>query len=617
MKQLRLLFVLFLTVFLFNTVPAQEAGSMRGNYKHIGPQKIQKLLLDPLPAGTYTIGNGGDFPTIDSAFNKLSIDGIAGEVTLELIDSLYIAPATEYGFRLDGPIQGADKDNRLYFGAQERIHVTIEGNGGSVLSLINTSYLSLSVPYRGSLKIHALYNSQFPWNDCVDVIDNSNHNEIRGLRLVSDDYTRACAGIAFWVSDNTVPFAPDSNLIEGNIIVKAGMGIYMDGLGQQSATGNIIRLNTIGSESDSLITWGIQLFHTQNSVIEDNWVENLRHNSNAGIFNDVIHGINSYWGDSTIIRDNIIHNIYGTGTLYGAAGILLSGGFGEEGNNNMVYNNMIYDIRNLSNQTVAAGIQLFNQNNASIYYNSVYLDGTGSSPSNSAAFNVQEECSDIVVKNNIFVNTRNEQFSAYAIYDYSPSNLISDYNDLYCTLSQNNYLVKIGSTNYTTLGEWQASGNDLSSITEMPNFIEPDLHINDGIPTNLESHATPISGIEVDIDSDIRNPTSPDIGADEFNGIVGVENSKSIQPLEFRLEQNFPNPFNPATTIRYSVPNTSRVQINVYDVLGNETGTLINEEKPAGNYEITWDAANLPSGVYFYQLRAGEFTGTNKMILLK
>ena len=176
----------------------------------------------------------------------------------------------------------------------------------------------------------------------------------------------------------------------------------MDGLGQQSATGNIIRLNTIGSESDSLITWGIQLFHTQNSVIEDNWVENLRHNSNAGIFNDVIHGINSYWGDSTIIRDNIIHNIYGTGTLYGAAGILLSGGFGEEGNNNMVYNNMIYDIRNLSNQTVAAGIQLFNQNNASIYYNSVYLDGTGSSPSNSAAFNVQEECSDIVVKNNIF-----------------------------------------------------------------------------------------------------------------------------------------------------------------------------------------------------------------------
>ena len=52
----------------------------------------------------------------------------------------------------------------------------------------------------------------------------------------------------------------------------------------------------------------------------------------------------------------------------------------------------------------------------------------------------------------------------------------------------------------------------------MPNFIEPDLHINDGIPTNLERHATPISGIEVDIDSDIRNPTSPDIGADRFNG---------------------------------------------------------------------------------------------------
>jgi hypothetical protein len=88
-------------------------------------------------------------------------------------------------------------------------------------------------------------------------------------------------------------------------------------------------------------------------------------------------------------------------------------------------------------------------------------------------------------------------------------------------------------------------------------------------------------------------------------------------PQEFSLEQNYPNPFNPSTKIQYSVPQTSQVQIKVFDVIGNEIETLVNEEKPLGTYEITWYAENLPSGVYFYQLKAREFIQTKKMILIK
>ena len=88
-------------------------------------------------------------------------------------------------------------------------------------------------------------------------------------------------------------------------------------------------------------------------------------------------------------------------------------------------------------------------------------------------------------------------------------------------------------------------------------------------------------------------------------------------PSEFVLKQNYPNPFNPGTKIKYSVPQTSQVQIKVFDVLGNEIETLINEEKLAGTYELTWNAVNLPSGVYFYQLRAGAFMQTKKMVILK
>ena len=88
-KRLHTLLVLFLTVFFTYNIIAQELGSLKGSYEISIPQKIHKLVLDPLPAGTYAVGAGGYFPTIDSAFNKLSIDGIAGEVILELIDELY------------------------------------------------------------------------------------------------------------------------------------------------------------------------------------------------------------------------------------------------------------------------------------------------------------------------------------------------------------------------------------------------------------------------------------------------------------------------------------------------------------------------------------------------
>ncbi|MCU0415384.1 MAG: T9SS type A sorting domain-containing protein [Ignavibacteriaceae bacterium] len=132
----------------------------------------------------------------------------------------------------------------------------------------------------------------------------------------------------------------------------------------------------------------------------------------------------------------------------------------------------------------------------------------------------------------------------------------------------------------------------------------------------LESRGTPIAGISFDFDWDSRKPLTPDIGADEFNGIVGVEDEGTI-PTEFALEQNYPNPFNPSTTFRYSVPTQSKVVIKVFDVLGNEIATLMDEEKSVGTYELTWNAANLSSGIYFYQLKASDYVQTRKMILLK
>lgn len=95
-------------------------------------------------------------------------------------------------------------------------------------------------------------------------------------------------------------------------------------------------------------------------------------------------------------------------------------------------------------------------------------------------------------------------------------------------------------------------------------------------------------------------------------------------PEVFSLEQNYPNPFNPSTKIKYSIPSVEmhrdaslQVTLKVFDILGNEVTTLVNEQKPAGTYEITWYAEELPSGVYFYQLKARDFMSVKKMLLLK
>jgi hypothetical protein len=111
-------------------------------------------------------------------------------------------------------------------------------------------------------------------------------------------------------------------------------------------------------------------------------------------------------------------------------------------------------------------------------------------------------------------------------------------------------------------------------------------------------------------DGTILKTINGGVSSIEENELVGI-------PSSFELSQNYPNPFNPSTKIQYSIPHRSNVIFKVFDVLGNEIETLVNENKPSGTYEITWYAENLPSGVYIYRLQAGDFIESKKMILMK
>ncbi|MCB9248250.1 MAG: T9SS type A sorting domain-containing protein [Ignavibacteriales bacterium] len=107
-----------------------------------------------------------------------------------------------------------------------------------------------------------------------------------------------------------------------------------------------------------------------------------------------------------------------------------------------------------------------------------------------------------------------------------------------------------------------------------------------------------------------------------YGSITDVESDKNLS-AQFELSQNYPNPFNPTTIIKYSVPNvvsnfsSNNVELKVYDVLGREIKTLVNQKQKAGNYEVSFDTKELSSGVYFYRLQSGDFIQTKKMMLLK
>ncbi len=116
--------------------------------------------------------------------------------------------------------------------------------------------------------------------------------------------------------------------------------------------------------------------------------------------------------------------------------------------------------------------------------------------------------------------------------------------------------------------------------------------------------------IQKNISGDIETLTS-------FEEDISTDIEQETVPTEIVLAQNYPNPFNPVTVIKFMNPESGNIKLTVYDILGREVATLVNEYKPAGNYEVKFNAAGFASGTYLYVLQAGNYTQTKKMILLK
>jgi hypothetical protein len=135
----------------------------------------------------------------------------------------------------------------------------------------------------------------------------------------------------------------------------------------------------------------------------------------------------------------------------------------------------------------------------------------------------------------------------------------------------------------------------------------------------------PIAEAEVTFTFDISRNVSItkkdtiDFMITDANGLIMTKTFifSYIGPKEFKLEQNYPNPFNPSTVISYQLPVISNVLLKVYDILGSEVSTLVNEEQKPGYYEVEFNASHLASGMYVYRLQAGNYISTKKMLMIK
>jgi hypothetical protein len=144
----------------------------------------------------------------------------------------------------------------------------------------------------------------------------------------------------------------------------------------------------------------------------------------------------------------------------------------------------------------------------------------------------------------------------------------------------------------------------------------------DGVPTNWAS----IQGYPVPENLAYSNTSLQHAGTDgkalgDLNWfpeqLTAIVKNPDIVPAKFELSQNFPNPFNPTTEIQYSIPRSGIVTLKVYNMLGQEVTTLVNQQQTAGSYKVDFNASNLASGIYLYKLQAGNYTLTKKMVLLK
>jgi parallel beta-helix repeat protein len=378
---------------------------------------------------------------------------------------------------------------------------------------------------------------------------------------------------------------------------RCGGAVFIRGFDKVFVSNSLFENNMTAGDVGTTGGPGVCIFDASPTITKSTFINN---NGNAGSAG----AIKVDFSSLAVISGNIISNTVAT---VAAGGILIYSSVKPRIENNIIIHNQapigggIYCLTNANPVLI----------NNTIAYNSATSGGGIYFESNSDG---------IFINNILYGNTATSSGNQVFINDAG-----SDPVFKYCDVQggKDGFQGAGAGANYTELYENNIDFNPLFF-----NVTMDDYRLSNSSPCiGAGIDSTEISGVwykaplfcKMEVPRPFPAGTNPDIGACEnllASPLVGVSQELN-SPIEFILYQNYPNPFNPTTSIEYRVVSTEYVTLKIYDVLGNEVATLVNEEKPAGSYEVEFDGSNLSSGIYFYKFKAGNYLETKKMILVK
>jgi hypothetical protein len=583
--------------------------------------------------GTYTIGGGGNFATINSAVSAAASQGVSGPVLFDILAGTYNEETA-----ID-VINGTSAINTITFRSQtgNPNDVVINGNT-NIFRLGHSSYLIFRGLTLGSATSDAFSFDFSPDNITIEG-NKFNGNSIGqiGSLTVSNLLITGNSDIRNIIL-GTIFSIPASNLkIMGNSIDTIRLNHFSNILIEKNIVNNYIYLNGFsgGNINKNKIhvtsTIGFSIGSCKNLLIYNNFFTGATNSntiftsSNSSsislIYNTFV--FNSDFLPGSLIISNLDSNytflnnlficlsgqrVYQAINVFGE--VLLSSDYNDYyngGNINLIYYGYV-DYNTVADFFAATG---FDQHSNSRSVN--FVSGTDLHLAGSSIGDIQlAGIPTPIVTDDIDGQPRNPLYP-YKGADEPEVPLPVELSSFTSSVINNNVTLL-----WTTISETNNSRFDIER--KVIRRGSQDDWINLGFVNGVGNSNAPQNYFYEDktVNSGKYNYRLKQI---DYNGNFKFNNLSNevviAIPIEFKLSQNYPNPFNPGTTINYSVPNSQYVILKVYNMTGKEVLTLVNETKDAGSYSIEFDGSNLPSGMYFYKMKAGAFNDVKMMLILK
>ncbi|MDK9699115.1 MAG: T9SS type A sorting domain-containing protein, partial [bacterium] len=591
-----------------NSVKLPSGGAGVSPPGTIPPGSLFSYFVREVLQGTMTIGPTGDYTNFADAFTALRTAGVAdGGVTFVIADGTYDEePLTVNGY--------FTANQRVLFKVDSGASVTINVDGSTAspwaLRFQRTSNITFDGSWPRNTNNHLTIRGT-DISNAVRFIDSAQFNTVVRCSLLVATSNSSSNRIVQIGGGTTTGLPCTGNQVSNCVVMGGYTGIYARGSTAQLVDSTLLRNNEVRDFYYSGITVGYgsgirvlnnKIFQTQTST----------GTTVTGIYMDAS-------TQNSIINANAIQPLQSFGGS-NETGIRAYGFY------NTISNNMI----RLGDSAVGTiyGINFADQaGTIRTIHNTISISGTAGTANSACYYNNVNSGMDTLYAN-IFQNLRTGGGTANYQVALSvaqiPVILFSDFNLLGIpndSTNDNNYVARLTGMFFNTLADLQVSAwtpRDTFSFSALAPFELPDdLHISTREPTVIESGTPTHWEINTDFDGEFRTSPRCDIGADEGTFFATVDDATTTLPLEYQLAQIYPNPFNPIANIRFSLPRSERVVVNVYDATGRLVTNLVDGNQAAGYHNVQWNGSNVSSGVYFVTIHTNKYTATRKAVLLK